>query len=263
MKQRIVVKIGSNVLTRPDGKLDVTRMSALVDQIAWLRQHDTEVIVVSSGAMASGRGELRAVLNTTSPNAHQLDSVEQRQLFSAVGQVKLVGLYYDLFREFGIHVGQVLTMKENFQPGEQYRNQRACTTVMLDNGVLPIVNENDTVSVTELMFTDNDELSGLIAQMMEADTLILLSNIDGIFTSHPDDPNAQLIEKVAPGRDLSEYIQPEKSAFGRGGMHSKYTTAQKVQQAGIRVIIANGERDNILIDLMTRRDTTPHTEFVP
>ena len=162
MKRRIVVKIGSNVLTRKDGKLDVTRMSALVDQIAWLRKQGIEVIVVSSGAMASGRGELRV--------DHSLDSVEQRQLFSAVGQVKLVGLYYDLFREFGIHVGQVLTMKENFEPGEQYRNQRACMTVMLENDVLPIVNENDTVSVTELMFTDNDELSGLIAHCSQTST---------------------------------------------------------------------------------------------
>ena len=253
--KRIVVKVGSNVLTRKDGKLDVTRMSALVDQIAWLRKQGIEVIVVSSGAMASGRGELRI--------DHSLDSVEQRQLFSAVGQVKLVGLYYDLFREFGIHVGQVLTMKENFEPGEQYRNQQACMKVMLENDVLPIVNENDTVSVTELMFTDNDELSGLIAQMMEADTLILLSNIDGIFDRHPDDPNAKLIREVAPGRDLSEYIQPEKSAFGRGGMHSKYTTASKVSQAGIRVIIANGERENILIDLIEQADQTPHTEFTP
>ena len=253
--RRIVVKIGSNVLTRKDGKLDVTRMSALVDQIAWLRKQGIEVILVSSGAMASGRGELKV--------DHSLDSVEQRQLFSAVGQVKLVGLYYDLFREFNIHVGQVLTMKENFQPGEQYRNQRACMTVMLENDVLPIVNENDTVSVTELMFTDNDELSGLIAQMMEADTLILLSNIDGIFTTHPDDPKAELINEVAPGRDLSEYIRPEKSAFGRGGMHSKYTTASKVSQAGIRVIIANGERENILVDLIEHKKETPHTEFVP
>ena len=136
-------------------------------------------------------------------------------------------------------------------------------TVMLENDVLPIVNENDTVSVTELMFTDNDELSGLIAQMMKADTLILLSNIDGIFTTHPDDPNAELINEVAPGRDLSEYIQPEKSAVGRGGMHSKYTTASKVSQSGIRVIIANGERENILIDLIERKDETPHTEFTP
>ena len=253
--KRIVVKVGSNVLTRKDGKLDVTRMSALVDQIAWLRQHDHEVILVSSGAMASGRGEIKV--------DHLLDSVEQRQLFSAVGQVKLVGLYYDLFREFDIHIGQVLTMKENFEPGEQYQNQQACMKVMLENDVLPIVNENDTVSVTELMFTDNDELSGLIAQMMNAETLILLSNIDGIFTTHPDDPAAQLIREVAQGRDLSEYIQPEKSAFGRGGMHSKYTTATKVSQAGIRVIIANGERDNILVDLVNNKEEVPHTEFVP
>ena len=103
MNKRIVVKVGSNVLTRNDGKLDVTRMSALVDQIAWLRNNGFEVILVSSGAMASGRGE-------TSAN-HELDSVEQRQLFSAVGQVKLIGLYYDLFREHDIHIGQVLTMK--------------------------------------------------------------------------------------------------------------------------------------------------------
>jgi len=255
MNHRIVIKVGSNVLTRPDGKLDVTRMSALVDQIAWLKRNGYEVILVSSGAVACGRRELTV--------DHSLDSVEQRQLFSAVGQVKLVGLYYDLFREYGIHVGQVLTMKENFQPGEQYDNQRACMAVMLENGVLPIVNENDTVSVTELMFTDNDELSGLIAQMMNADTLILLSNIDGIYDGHPDDACSQLIREVAPNRDLSEYIQPEKSAFGRGGMHSKYTTAQKVQQAGIRVIIANGERDNILVDLAQNRNHIPHTEFIP
>ena len=251
---RIVVKIGSNALTRIDGRLDVTRMSALVDQIAWLRQQGHEVILVSSGAVACGRRELKAT--------HALDSVEQRQLFSALGQAKLIGLYYDLFREYHIHVGQVLTMKENFKPGEQYRNQQACMRVMLENGVLPIVNENDTVSVTELMFTDNDELSGLIAQMMEADTLVLLSNIDGIYTGHPEDPTSRLISEVAPGTDLSEYIQIEKSSAGRGGMQSKYATASKIQAAGIRVIIANGKRENILIDLIERPEVTPHTEFV-
>ena len=256
MKKRIVVKIGSNALTRPDGRLDVTRMSALVDQIAWLRQHDYEVILVSSGAVACGRRELSTV-------DHELDSVEQRQLFSAMGQAKLIGLYYDLFREYHIHVGQVLTMKENFRPGEQYRNQQACMRVMLENGVLPIVNENDTVSVTELMFTDNDELSGLIAQMMQADTLVLLSNIDGIYTGHPDDPASKLIREVAPDTDLSQYIQTEKSSAGRGGMQSKYATATNIQRAGIRVIIANGKRENILIDLVERRAETPHTEFTP
>ena len=252
--KRIVVKIGSNALTRPDGRLDVTRMSALVDQIAWLRQHDYEVILVSSGAVACGRREMDSV-------DHELDSVEQRQLFSALGQAKLIGLYYDLFREYHIHVGQVLTMKENFQPGEQYRNQQACMRVMLENGVLPIVNENDTVSVTELMFTDNDELSGLIAQMMKAETLILLSNIDGIYPGTPADPQSQLIKDVKPSTDLSKYIQTEKSSAGRGGMQSKYATAWKVQSAGIRVIIANGKRENILVDLIEHPETTPHTIF--
>jgi glutamate 5-kinase len=252
--KRIVVKIGSNALTRPDGRLDVTRMSALVDQIAWLRQHGCEVILVSSGAVACGRRELDNV-------DHELDSVEQRQLFSALGQAKLIGLYYDLFREYHIHVGQVLTMKENFEPGEQYRNQRACMTVMLENDVLPIVNENDTVSVTELMFTDNDELSGLIAQMMQADTLVLLSNIDGIYTGNPSDPQSRLIKEVAPNTDLTEYIQTEKSSAGRGGMQSKYATATKIQQAGIRVVIANGKRENVLVDLMEHPEATPHTLF--
>lgn len=254
MKKRIVVKVGSNALTRPDGRLDVTRMSALVDQIAWLRQHDHEVILVSSGAVACGRRELRV--------EHELDSVEQRQLFSAMGQAKLIGMYYDLFREYHIHVGQVLTMKENFQPGEQYDNQQACMRVMLENGVLPIVNENDTVSVTELMFTDNDELSGLIAQMMDASTLVLLSNIDGIYTGHPDNPSSRLITTVLPGTDISKYIMAEKSSAGRGGMQSKYATASLVQKAGIRVVIANGKRDDILIDLVQRPEETPHTEFV-
>ncbi len=250
---RIVVKVGSNVLTRTDGKLDVTRVSALVDQVAWLHRQGHEVILVSSGAVACGRRELKV--------DHSLDSVEQRQLFSALGQVKLIGLYYDLFREYHLHVGQVLTMKENFLPGEQFENQRACMSVMLENGVIPIVNENDTVCVTELMFTDNDELSGLIAEMMHADMLILLSNIDGIYTGSPDDEHSQLIRRVAPGQDLSACIQVEKSSFGRGGMHSKYTTAVRLQEAGVHVIIANGEREGILVDLMTKPDDTPHTAF--
>lgn len=251
---RIVVKVGSNVLTRPNGKLDITRMSALVDQIAWLMHQGHEVVLVSSGALASGRGEINI--------DRKLDSVEQRQLFSALGQVKLLNLYYDLFREYNIHIGQVLTMKENFSSRREYLNQRACMSVMLSNGVLPIVNENDTVSVTELMFTDNDELSGLIATMLNADLLVILSNIDGIYNGHPDDPDSQVIAKVEPHCDLSQYIQTEKSGFGRGGMTTKCGIARKVADEGIRVIIANGTRDNILIDLMQQPQTTVHTEFV-
>lgn len=252
---RLVVKVGSNVLTKDNGKLDITRMSALVDQIAQLRRSGHEVILVSSGAVAAGRGELKV--------NHKLDSVEQRQLFSALGQVKLIGLYYDLFREYGIRVGQMLTMKSSFSTRREYLNQRQSMSVMLDNGVLPIVNENDTVSVTELMFTDNDELSGLIASMMDAERLIILSNIDGIYNGVPGTGGVSVIRTVEPSTALDDYIQTAKSGFGRGGMTAKCAIARKVADEGIAVTIANGQRENILVDLLERPAETLHTEFVP
>lgn len=239
---RIAVKIGSNVLTRRDGTLDVTRMSALVDQVAELHKAGVEIILVSSGAVTSGRSEIHP--------AKKLDSVDQRQLFSAVGQAKLINRYYELFREHGIPVGQVLTMKENFATRRHYLNQKNCMTVMLENGVIPIVNENDTISVSELMFTDNDELSGLIASMMDAQVLIILSNIDGIYNGSPADPASEVIREIEHGKDLSSYIQTSKSSFGRGGMLTKTNIARKVADEGITVIIANGKRDNILVDLL-------------
>lgn len=252
---RIAVKIGSNVLTRKDGTLDVTRMSALVDQVAELHKNGVEIVMLSSGAVASGRSEVKP--------AHRLDSVEQRQLFSAVGQAKLINRYYELFREHGIIVGQVLTTKESFGTRRHYLNQRNCMRVMLENGVIPIVNENDTISVTELMFTDNDELSGMIASMMDMQALIILSNIDGIYDGSPSDPDTEVIRTVEPGRDLSDYIRAEKSGFGRGGMLTKTTIARKVADEGITVIIANGKKDNILTDLMQSPDTTVCTRFTP
>jgi len=255
MKHRIVVKIGSNVLTREDGTLDVTQMSSLVDQVAVLAGLHYEVILVSSGSITSGRSELKV--------NHRLDGVEQRQLYSAVGQVKLLGHYYDLFRERGLKIGQILTMKENFSTRREYLNQRACMTVMLQNNVIPIVNENDTVSVTELMFTDNDELSGLIASMMNAESLIILSNVDGIFNGEPSDPESHVIRQLRPEADLSQYIQEEKSSFGRGGMITKCRIASQVASEGIRVCIANGRRPHILTDLVTCPENTVFTEFLP
>ena len=206
--KRIVVKVGSNVLSRADGKPNVTNMSALVDQIAALHGRGHQVVLVSSGAVACGRGEI-------APD-RQLDPVAARQLFSSIGQIKLINLYNDLFREYGIVIGQVLTQKENFASRDSYLNQRACMLTMLENGVVPVVNENDTASLTELMFTDNDELSGLIATMLRADLLVILSNIDGIYTGDPSDPVSRLIERVAPGEDLSRYVVAAKSGFGRG-----------------------------------------------
>lgn len=252
---KLAVKIGSNVLTRKDGTLDVTRMSALVDQVAELHKAGVEIVLVSSGAVASGRSEIKP--------SRKLDSVDQRQLFSAVGQAKLINRYYELFREHGIAVGQVLTTKESFGTRRHYLNQRNCMRVMLENGVIPIVNENDTISVTELMFTDNDELSGMIASMMDMQALIILSNIDGIYNGSPSQPGTSVIREVEQGKDLSDYIQTEKSGFGRGGMLTKTTIARKVADEGISVIIANGKKDNILIDILRHPEQTVCTRFIP
>lgn len=255
--KRVAVKIGSNVLARKDGTLDVTRMSSLVDQLVELRRAGLEVIVISSGAVASGRSELGKGL--------KLDDVSSRQLYSAVGQAKLINRYYDLFRGYGIACGQVLTTKENFAGRNLYLNQKNCIGIMLSAGVVPIINENDAVSVTELMFTDNDELSGLIAAMMDAEVLVILSNIDGIYDGNPADASARVIRTVEPEATLDGYIQSGKSQFGRGGMITKCGIARKVASEGIEVIIANGKRDGILPEILLseNREEVVCTRFVP
>lgn len=255
--KRIVVKIGSNVLTRSDGTLDTTRISSLVDQIASLRRDGVQVVVVSSGAVASGRGELGA-------GTDKLDPVSSRQLFSAVGQAKLINRYYDLFRDWDMVCGQVLTTRESLSTRRQYLNQKNCMETMLARGVIPIVNENDAISVTELMFTDNDELSGMVSTMMAADALIILSNVDGVYDGDPSDASSALIREIGPGHaDLSGCVQGRRSQFGRGGMLTKSRIARQVAAEGIEVIIANGKRDGILTDIAGERPGTVFTRFTP
>ena len=253
--KKIAVKVGSNVLTRSDGTLNVTRMSALVDQISELHKQGVSIILISSGAVAAGRSEIK-------PDK-KLDDVSARQLYSSVGQAKLINRYYELFREHQIPCGQVLTMKENFGTRRLYLNQKNCMEVMLKNGVIPIVNENDTVSVTELMFTDNDELSGLIAAMLDMDALIILSNVDGIYNGNPMDEGSKVILKISDLRQDFSYIQEVKSQFGRGGMLTKCRIAQKVADEGIAVIIANGMRDNILQEVIKKDSSVICTRFIP
>jgi len=247
MRSRITVKIGSNVLTREDGSLDVTRMSAIVDQVAAVRKMGYDVILVSSGAVASGRSELKKL----AVPCNEMDSVAQRQLFSAVGQAKLIDRYYELFEGYDIPVGQVLTMKENFSSEYHCNNQKNCMEVMLEHGVVPVVNENDTVCITELMFTDNDELSALIASMMGARKLIILSNVDGLYDGDPQSRGSKLITEVAQGMSIDSYICQAQSSNGRGGMASKSHMARLVAGSGIDVYIANGKRENVICDIVS------------
>lgn len=255
--KKIVIKIGSNVLSRHDGTLDATRMSSLVDQIAVLKNAGVEIIVVSSGAVASGRGELKG-------KPGKIDPVSARQLYSAVGQAKLINRYYDMFRDWGVVCGQVLTTKQSLSTRDHYLNQKNCMEVMLRNGVIPIMNENDTISVTELMFTDNDELSGMVATMMDAEALILLSNVDGIYTGDPSEEGSCVIREVtASGEDVSGFIRAGRSQFGRGGMLTKTRIARKVADEGVEVIIANGKKEAILTDLVLSDKDVVCTRFVP
>ena len=253
--KRIAIKVGSNVLTRQDGTLDITRMSALTDQVAELHRRGVEVILVSSGAVASGRSEVHPDM--------ELDSVAARQIFSAVGQAKLMNRYYDLFRSHGISCGQVLTTKSSLELPQHYENQKGCIEALLSCGIIPIVNENDTISITELMFTDNDELSGWMAEMMSCDMLLILSNIDGVYDGNPSDSSSSLISEIRPETDdLSGYIQTSKSSLGRGGMHTKCSVARRLARAGMPVVIANGKRDNVIVRIIDGDQSLPCTRFV-
>ncbi|MGI4734325.1 MAG: glutamate 5-kinase, partial [Janthinobacterium lividum] len=183
--RRLVVKIGSNVLTQPNGLPDEARLDELVTQIVGLKSQGCEVIVVSSGAVAAGRS-----LITLPPKT---DAVRSRQLLAAVGQVKLLSLYAARLAEHGLLGAQVLVTKEDFRDRQHYLNMKNCFQELLQQNVIPIVNENDVISVTELMFTDNDELAGLVASMLNADALLILSNVDGIFDGDPSRPEARVI----------------------------------------------------------------------
>src|ERR1700744_2434872 len=251
---RIIIKIGSNVFTQDNGLPNLERVQHLVEQIAGIKKHGKEVILVSSGAVASGRS-----LITVSERS---DAVATRQLLASIGQVKLINTYSQLFGQFDILCSQVLVTKEDFRDRVHYLNMKNCLEILLQHNVIPVVNENDVVSITELMFTDNDELAGLIASMLNADALIVLTNVDGIYDGDPKLPASKVITEITHlTSDFSSYIQSGRSQFGRGGMITKSTMSQKVAQLGIAVHIANGTKDNILTDVLDGK--VLHSRFTP
>ncbi len=251
---RITIKVGSNVITQKDGSLNQGRILRVVEDVAVLYKQGVEVVLISSGAVAAGRGELTPSKKT--------NIIGARQVWAAIGQVKLMSSYQFLFGKYGIQAGQLLATKDSFRDRRNYLNMKNCISAMLENHVLPIVNENDTISINELMFTDNDELSGLISSMMDCQSLIILTNVDGIYSGVPGDKGARLITRIETDSEaLDKYISPVKSGFGRGGMISKYSIARKIAREGIDVYIANGTRDSIITDIIRRKDI-PFTHFV-
>lgn len=233
----VVVKVGTNVITGSDGRLDPAILDSLTAQIAGLSEAGVRVVLVSSGAVGAGRGIVRL--------SGGMNPVETRQVLAATGQIRLINAYNDRFERHGMQGAQILVTKGDFRDRQHYLNMRTCLTALLQQKIVPIVNENDAVAVTELMFTDNDELSGLIASMLQVDAHIILSNIDGLYDMSGEEK--RLIEEVEPSsKHFSQYIRPTKSEFGRGGMLTKCHIAHKLSRLGITVHIANGIREGTL-----------------
>jgi len=252
--RRVVVKVGSNVLTAPGG-LNVKVMRELARQIGTLMDRGLEIILVSSGAMASGVKKIGL--------ERRPDELPRRQAVAAVGQAGLIMEYEKVFERHGRKVAQILLTSEDLTSRKRYLNARNTLNTLLEWKIVPIINENDTVSVEEIKLGDNDNLAAMISLLMDADLLISLSDIDGLFTKDPrTHADAQLIPVVAAitkGTEKAAGSIP--GPLGTGGMMSKLAAARKVNSAGVPMVIAKGDKPDILTRLL---DGEPHgTYFVP
>lgn len=251
--KRLVIKIGSNVLADVNGLPDLVRMEKLTSEIAALKKEGRQVIVVSSGAVAAGKSLIKI--------SGKYDVVAARQLLASVGQVELIHNYSRLFKAHNLICSQVLVTKDDFRDRLHYINMLNCFKILMQHDIIPIVNENDVISITELMFTDNDELAGLIALMINADALIVLTNVDGLFNGNPNDVNSSVIEEVNPAFTDFSFITTGKSNFGRGGMITKSSMASETAKLGIAVHIGNGKVEGILRKIIEGKII--HTKFLP
>ena len=243
-KERIVIKVGTNVMTNRDNRIVRPVLRRLVKQVAELYERGIISILVSSGSVIAGKEVLgkSKIENTT----------QRRQVYSAIGQPRMMRHYYNIFNDYGMKCAQVLPTKRDFTPGVHRQNMINCCEGLLAEGVIPIANEDDAVSVTMSMFSDNDELASLIAQLINADKLIILTDIDGLYTGHPESEDSDLVANVNPDENLDKYIKDsnKKPGEGRGGMGSKLDYAQEAAANNIPTYIANGKRDNTIIDII-------------
>jgi glutamate 5-kinase len=246
MNRRIVVKIGSQVLCDAGGALNREVMESLAGQVGGLVSGGHQLLLVSSGAVAAGSGVAGSRL------ARIADPVARKQVLAATGQVRLMESWRALFERQGLPVAQILTSKSDFQTRRHYLNMRGCIEALLTAGIVPIINENDVVAITELMFTDNDELAGLLAGMVNADLLCLLSTVPGVFDGNPDDPGTHCIETWDDSvHQVEDIVQRGTSALGRGGMHSKLAMALKAAKLGTEVVIADGADPGVLVKVVS------------
>jgi glutamate 5-kinase len=252
--RRVVVKVGSNVLTRDSG-LNVGAVKSISRQIGRLIDDGREVILVSSGAMASGMRKLEL--------ERRPEAIRERQAVAAVGQAGLIIEYEKAFKRYGHKAAQVLLTADDLCSRKRYLNGRNTLNTLLEWGVVPIINENDTVMVEEIAVGDNDNLAAMITLLMDADILVNLTDIDGLFTKDPRRyADAELIPEVQTfARRIEQMASDIPGALGTGGMLSKIRAARKVTRAGIPMIITNGLMTDVLLKLFAGRPLG--TYFVP
>jgi glutamate 5-kinase len=216
----------------------------LVAQIAELNERGIITILVSSGSVIAGREVLgrSKIKNKT----------QRRQVYSAIGQPRMMRLYYNIFHDYGLKCAQVLPTKRDFNPGVHRENMINCYEGLLAEGVIPIANEDDAVSVTMSMFSDNDELAGLVAELLKVDKLIMLTDTNGLYTGHPEDADTRLLETVTIDQDVDRYIRQngKGETEGRGGMGSKLDFAKRAASKNIPTYIANGKIPNTIVDII-------------
>lgn len=255
-RRRIVVKVGSAVLASSENGLDQARIERLAAELSGLMEEGREMILVSSGAIAAGLAKLGLAKKKGMP-------LSLKQAAAAVGQSSLMWMYEKTFDAHGRKVAQVLLTREDLSNRMRFLNARNTLQALLDYGVVPIINENDTVSVDEIRFGDNDNLSGMVVHLADADLLVILSDIDGLYTADPKlDTSAELIpvvEKITA--ELERGAGDAQSAVGTGGMRSKVMTAKKVGAYGAPVVIINGKKQGLLQALFDGKEVG--TLFLP
>jgi len=251
MYKRIIVKIGTTVLSKNDGSLDKEVLESIVLQVSALKKSGVEIVLVTSGAVGTGKGLLTP--------RELLPEVVQKQVFAAVGQVKLMQTYAGLFSTEGYVCAQVLVTKEDFRDQEHFSNMKNCLEGLIHEHIVPVINENDVVATTELMFTDNDELAGLVAEQLHADALIILSSVEGVLAK---DSGAVIPEiDFSHVAEFEKHVTPNTSTGGRGGMVSKYAVAKTAVQSGIAVHIASGKKRDVLSAILAGEAVG--TTFIP
>ncbi|MDO4929073.1 MAG: glutamate 5-kinase [Corynebacterium sp.] len=228
--KRIVVKLGSSSLTGPDHHIDTARIDAIVDALEARMAAGSDVIVVSSGAVAAGMGHLQL--------GQRPKELAMKQAVAAVGQAYLADTWGRSFARYERSVGQLLLTSGDLGVRERARNAQRTLDRLRLLGVVPVVNENDTVATAEFHFGDNDRLAALVAHLTSADALVLLSDVDGLYDKNPNDPTAKFISQVRDGNDLAGVVAGAGSAVGTGGMGSKITAARLASRSGIPVLLA-------------------------